>query len=60
MFNVRAGGVTSATQYGGPGKSFGSGQGGEASGFNWIVNQDVANCVLEDHEIKRAQSKIPD
>ena len=51
-FNIRAGGMTSATQYGSPGRSFCSGQGGGASGVNWIVNQDVTNCVLKANEIK--------
>ena len=44
--------MTSATQYGGPGRTFDSEQGRGASGVNWIVNQDIINCVLEDHEIK--------
>ena len=51
-FNVRAGRMTSATQYGGPRRRFGSEQGRGASGVNWIVNQDVINCVLEAHKIK--------
>ena len=51
-FNDRAGGMTSANQYGGPGRIFGSGQGGGASGVKWIVNQDVTDCVLKAYEIK--------
>ena len=39
-FNVRAGGSTSTTTYGGPGLSFGSGQGGGASPTNWTFMHD--------------------
>ena len=51
-FNIRAGRITLTTHYGGPGRSFGSGQAGGASAVNWIVNQDVTNCDLEAHKIK--------
>ena len=30
-----------------PHHSFGSGQGGGASGFHWIINQDITNKALE-------------
>ena len=51
-FNVRAGGSTSTTTYGGPGLSFGSGQGGGASPTNWTFMHDVTIQALEDLPIK--------
>ena len=46
-FNVTAGGFTSKNRYGGGSTSFGGGQSRGASGFHWIVNQDIINKALE-------------
>lgn len=46
-FNVRAGGLTSTSTYGGPGRSFGSGQGGGGSPANWVFLHDVTLQTLE-------------
>ena len=46
-FQVCAGGFTSEERYGGGDQSFGSGQGGGASGSNWVLNQDFINQALE-------------
>ena len=46
-FNVTAGGFTSKNRYKGGSTSFGSEQGGGASGFHWIINQDITNKALE-------------
>ena len=42
-----AGGFTSEEWYGRGDRSFGSGQGGGASGSNWVLNQDFTNLALE-------------
>ena len=44
---VCAGSFTSEEHYGGGDRSFGSGQGGRASGSNWVLNQDFINQALE-------------
>ena len=49
-FNVIAGDFTSENRYRGGPTSFGSGQGGEASGFHWNINQDITNKALEASE----------
>ena len=54
-FQVCAGGFTSEEQYLGGDQSFGSGQGGVASGSNWVLNQDFINQALEAAE---SQSSI--
>ena len=51
-FNVRAGGFTSTSTYGGPGRSFGSGQGGGGSPPNWIFLHDVTLQTLESIPLK--------
>ena len=46
-FQVCAGCFTSEERYGGGNQSFDSGQGGGASGSNWVLNQDFINQALE-------------
>ena len=58
-FNIRAGKITSVTQYGGLGRSFGSGKGGGAIGVNRIVNQDIKNVYSKITRSKRALSITP-
>ncbi len=51
-FDVLAGGFRSKERYGGENSSFGSGQGGGASGFHWLITLDASNKALENHNIK--------
>ena len=58
-FQVCAGGFTSDEQYGGEDQSFGSGQGGGASGANWVLNQDFINRALEAAESQASIIRHP-
>ena len=46
-------------QYGGGDRSFGSGQGGGASGSNWVLNQDFINRALEAAESQASIIRHP-
>ena len=58
-FDVLTGGFKSKKRYGGKDSSFGSGQGGGASGFHWVITQDASNEALENHNIKGCVIKGP-
>ena len=57
--DVHAGGFNLKERYGGEDSSFGSGKGGGASGFHWLITQDASNKALENHNIKGCVIKDP-
>lgn len=56
-FDILAGGFKSKERYGGKDNTFGSRQGGGASGFHWNITQDASNKALEKHIIERCVIK---
>ena len=58
-FDVFAGWFKSKKRYGGTYISFGSGKGGGASGFHWLITQDTSNKALENHNINKCVIKDP-
>ena len=59
VFQVYAGGFTSDKQYGGDDRNFSTGQGGKASGSNWVQNQDFINRALEAAESQASIIRHP-
>ena len=58
-FDVLTGGFKSKERHGVEDSSFGSGQGGGATGFHWLITQDASNKALENHNIKGCVIKDP-